>query len=94
VLGVLGAAGMLHAMLQGYSTGCWECWEGVVLTWALCLPGRWAYDLRGQLTALQASPQRGRNTLACIAHALPLTIRSKDMTELMHGLKSLVDSIF
>ena len=44
--------------------------------------------------ALQASPQSGRNTLACIFHALPLTIRSKEMTELMHGLKSLVDSIF
>jgi hypothetical protein len=20
-----------------YSTGYWECWEGVMLTWALCL---------------------------------------------------------
>jgi hypothetical protein len=52
------------------------------------------YDLRGHLTTLQVLPQCGRNTVACIVHAVPLKVRSKDMTELMNGLKSLADSIF
>jgi hypothetical protein len=52
------------------------------------------YGLRGQLTALQALPQCGRNTVACIVHAVPLKLRIKDMTGLMNGLMSLADSMF